>query len=117
MAYRCPDCNRFVSTTCKPELESLDLDQENGIVSAQVRLVLECAECGLELAECTVEGEDEFTLQLELMDDCPEPEEHGKYSCKIPYQVRSALSSPNVEEVLVDSHVIVEAEPGDFEEV
>lgn len=47
---RCPDCQKFVGNEqAEPEL-TLDVD-DNGNVTGDVRLVLQCADCGTELAE------------------------------------------------------------------
>jgi hypothetical protein len=62
---RCPDCNKFVAYEQQdPEVDlTVDddraEDQEEGsaTVTASVRLVLACAECGTELKEATVEGQ------------------------------------------------------------
>lgn len=51
---RCGDCNKFVSLEEQdPEVESVDYD--GGEVRATVRIVNECAECGTELRESTLE--------------------------------------------------------------
>lgn len=48
---RCNDCNKFVSfDEQEPEVESLAVD-EDGNVTAEVRIVNACSECGTELTE------------------------------------------------------------------
>ena len=49
---RCPDCNKFVSfdDSNEPEVNDVNVD-DNGYVTAEVRFVLTCAECGAELKE------------------------------------------------------------------
>jgi len=47
---RCPDCNKFVSLEPgDPEVEVIEINGQE--VSATVRIVLACAECGTELKE------------------------------------------------------------------
>lgn len=55
---RCPDCNKFVSfdTETDPEEESIDVTPQ-GEVSAVVRIVNMCQECGNYLKEATLEME------------------------------------------------------------
>jgi len=70
---RCPDCNKFVGQEMKAEIESVDaafeVDGEScdgATVTAEVRIVAECAECSSELKEgqLTIEQElDEPTLK------------------------------------------------------
>jgi len=46
MGNRCPNCSKFVSLEAQdPEVQSCDVELD-GTVSAEVRLVLACAECG-----------------------------------------------------------------------
>ncbi len=52
---RCPDCNRFVSQEAgEPEVDDSTSDMQ---VSLSVRIVQNCAECGTELKEATLEIE------------------------------------------------------------
>lgn len=75
---RCPDCNKFVAydTDVEPEQNSIEIN--NGELTASVRRVLTCADCGGELKdydfdlECTVEkagkdgdGEHEWDIDCE----------------------------------------------------
>jgi hypothetical protein len=68
---RCPDCNKFVSyEQAEPELDlSVDLEEdENGVpgdatVSGSVRLVLNCGECGTEMAEANPDVEASVSLE------------------------------------------------------
>lgn len=55
---RCPDCNKFVSfdTDVDPEIDNLEVN-EDGHVTASVRIVNSCADCGTELTETTFEME------------------------------------------------------------
>jgi hypothetical protein len=56
---RCPDCGKFVSQELQtPELESAEIDAQS--VSVEVRVVLNCVECGTELKECR------FNLDVEV---------------------------------------------------
>ena len=49
---RCTDCNKFVSfdDSNEPEVQDVNVD-DNGYITAEVRFVLTCAECGAELKE------------------------------------------------------------------
>jgi hypothetical protein len=61
---RCPDCNKFVAfDEADPEVDSLEIS-EDGTVTAEVRIVNNCADCGSELKEAT--------FQLEEQVDIPE---------------------------------------------
>lgn len=63
---RCPDCNKFVGyEQAEPELDlSVELDKaedgtpEGADVTGSVRMVLNCAECGSELAEASLDIND-----------------------------------------------------------
>jgi hypothetical protein len=53
MSNRCPNCNKFVGLEVQePEEQSLSVSNE-GLVEAEVRLVLVCAECSGEMKETT----------------------------------------------------------------
>jgi hypothetical protein len=58
---RCPDCAKFVGMeTLDPEVESLEVEDRNdgtATVTATVRCVRACADCGTELKETTFEVE------------------------------------------------------------
>ena len=55
MANRCPDCNKFVSLEHgEPEVGDLSIEN-NGEISAEVRLHLDCMDCGSELGEAYIE--------------------------------------------------------------
>lgn len=59
MSNRCGSCNKFVSLeTGDPEVESLEVD-EDGTVSARVRIARTCAECGDEMKEVELDMEAE----------------------------------------------------------
>lgn len=60
---RCESCAKFVGLELQdPEVDSLDIDAEGGI-TAQVRIVRNCADCGTEMKEAT------FDLELEVPED------------------------------------------------
>lgn len=53
---RCPDCNKFVSFDSETDPEISDeAVAEDGTVTANVRIVNNCSECGTELKEATLE--------------------------------------------------------------
>lgn len=87
---RCPECNKFASYAGDetPELESIEVDQMSGTVTAQVRIHKDCADCSTELKEAS----------LELKTDIPE--EFVALHCG---------SAPGVHELVVDE--TVEPEP------
>jgi phage FluMu protein Com len=82
---RCPDCNKFVAYgEASADVESAQV--EGGEVRAEVRAVLPCEQCGVELKEtifeielvidhtCTVERENaEDPIEFELDDYNAEP--------------------------------------------
>ena len=69
---RCPSCNKFVAfEELEPEVENLEIDYE-GNVSAEVRIVNACTECGEELTEAHFEAEG----TVELPAACKEGHEH-----------------------------------------
>lgn len=49
MSNRCPDCNKFVSLETDAEEDSIEVDLDE--VRAEVRVHLNCADCGTEMAE------------------------------------------------------------------
>jgi hypothetical protein len=54
---RCPDCNKFVSfDEQEPEINSIEVD-DSGNVSAEVRIVNACGDCGAELKEANFSPE------------------------------------------------------------
>jgi len=60
---RCPDCNKFVAfEEMDPEVD-LSVD-EDANVSAEIRIVNSCAECGTELKEAT------FDLEQDKAEEC-----------------------------------------------
>lgn len=66
---RCQDCNKFVGLDMQdPELESIDLQGME--VSATVRIVRCCAECGNEMKEAT----------LDMNSEIPEGDLNGHYN-------------------------------------
>lgn len=50
---RCNDCNKFVpyDTDVEPELTDSSVDETTGDVTAEVRRVLTCGECGTEMKD------------------------------------------------------------------
>lgn len=66
---RCPDCNKFVAydTEQEPEVGDEDVTGSDGLytVTAEVRRVLSCAECGTELKDLS------FSLSAEVAVDEP----------------------------------------------
>lgn len=57
---RCPDCNKFTSYDdgAEPEVQSGPDVNEDAVVTASVRIVLPCADCGTELKEATFDLEE-----------------------------------------------------------
>jgi len=57
MSNRCPDCEKFVSLTPveDPEWNTEPEIDEDGCVTGELRVVLECAECGEEMKEAVIE--------------------------------------------------------------
>ena len=50
---RCPDCNKFVSfDEGEPKVQSIEIDTSG--VKCEVRIVMNCGECGQELKEAIV---------------------------------------------------------------
>lgn len=57
MSNRCYSCNKFVTKEMnEPEIEGEQID-DDGNITADVRLVLVCSDCGTELAESTQQVE------------------------------------------------------------
>jgi hypothetical protein len=51
---RCPDCNKFASyDEADPEVNDIDVDAD-GQVTAEIRITNNCADCGTELKEATL---------------------------------------------------------------
>ncbi len=62
---RCPDCSKMVSYgEPEMEVESEDVDSSDGCVTATVRMVLPCGECGTELKD------NEFELSADVDHEC-----------------------------------------------
>lgn len=60
---RCDQCNKFVSfEENEPEVDSLDVS-DDGTVSASVRIVNSCIDCGQELKEATFEFETDHSAE------------------------------------------------------
>lgn len=61
---RCPDCNKFVSNEeAEPEVDSVEY--VDGSVTASVRIHNDCAECGTELSEATLDLEQDISDEIE----------------------------------------------------
>lgn len=75
---RCSSCNKFVSQEPgEPEVQSLEIDAD-GNITAEVRIVVTCAECGDELKESTLSMEDAVTIRRHNREECElEIEEDG----------------------------------------
>lgn len=66
---RCPDCNKFVSLEFQdPEVDNLEIS-DDAVVTATVRLVRNCAECGTEMKEATLELEETHDITVEPFKD------------------------------------------------
>ena len=64
---RCPDCNKFVGyDEAEPEVNSLEINGTT--ITGEVRVTLNCAECGTELRESNFEPE----IELEFVGLNPE---------------------------------------------
>jgi hypothetical protein len=71
---RCPDCNKFASMEMQePEVSNLEIDvgvpdPESRVcdarVTAEIRIIRTCAECGTELKEATFTVEDNIEIAL-----------------------------------------------------
>jgi hypothetical protein len=58
---RCESCNKFVGQEqAEPEVNSVDVDETT--VRAEVRISLQCTECGGDLKEATLDMDAEFEL-------------------------------------------------------
>ena len=61
MAYRCPNCNKFVSVEeAEPEDQGIAISGDN--IEGDVRVVIICADCSSELAENTIHVEVELPV-------------------------------------------------------
>lgn len=70
---RCPDCQKFVGLEFQePEVQSLEVSDTS--VTANIRIVRNCADCGNELKEATLEMEQD--LEQEALDHLATPGEH-----------------------------------------
>lgn len=78
---KCPNCPQFTSkdTDNDPEQIACDAD-EDGSVTAEVRVVNTCAECGTELEEYTfnMESVDSFKAEIEEHYEKEHPGEDGR---------------------------------------
>jgi Zn finger protein HypA/HybF involved in hydrogenase expression len=68
---RCPDCNKFVAfDEGEYKVESIEVD-DDGNVRAEVRVVLNCAECSQELKEARLE------MEVDHTEECKEHQSKG----------------------------------------
>jgi len=79
---RCPDCNKFVSFDADTEPEVSDEEvSEEGLVTASVRIVNACAECGTELTEASFDLEIDLTKEcLAHIEDSEKPEDAHEFT-------------------------------------
>jgi hypothetical protein len=83
---RCPDCNKFVALQEEdPEVQSLEVDEE-GTVTAEVRIVNVCANCNTELTEYTFSVDDQIGL--------PEPDDDHEHDLEVE-EVSSERTQPD----------------------
>lgn len=86
---RCPNCSKFVSLELQdPEVNDLQLD-DDGTITASVRVVRNCQDCGTEMKEATFDvslevpevthtvGADRDKCQLSVEDNLSQLEEGG----------------------------------------
>lgn len=88
---RCPDCNKFVSldSDVEPEVNDVSID-ENGAITAEVRITNNCADCGSELTEANfslegqvqIEGHSGEGHELEAEDGGAERKQKSGYADK-----------------------------------
>lgn len=64
---RCPNCNKFVSYD-EPEAQVDSVELNGGTLSANVRLVLNCSECGGELKDAELEAHKEIEHECDACD-------------------------------------------------
>jgi len=107
---RCPDCEKFVSyEMADPEMVQ-EVEYDNGNVSAEVRLVKQCADCGAELEETSIyfdqSADFEHDDEHEMVADADDPEStertegSGRYMKKflgvsISYKIRCITEGCN----------------------
>jgi len=66
---RCPSCNKFVSYgDGRVDVGEIEVDDESGLVTAQVELALDCGECGDDLKGTSFDlsAEDDGTIRGHL---------------------------------------------------
>ena len=83
MSNRCPDCGTFVSLEQEePEVNSVEIEsageiEEEGVqdleINAEVRLVLNCGECGGEMKEANLDAT--ATVQFKHAEGCEAEED------------------------------------------
>lgn len=80
---RCGDCNKFVGVDADAEPEVNDIDvSDDGVVSAEVRIVNACSECGTEMHEYTFNNDNEDVAEAvrEHREKCHDEGESGDLS-------------------------------------
>lgn len=91
MGNRCSDCNKFAGLeTQDPEEQDATFDEETGAIEASYRIVRNCADCGTEMKEATIELSDEVDVSehqgeghevtAEFGDPTPVEEGGGRYA-------------------------------------
>jgi len=79
---RCAECNKFVSyDQADPEVDNLEI--EGNTVSATIRIVNNCDQCGTELREATLEP----TIEVEIPDEHIDEGKEWCETCKEPQWV------------------------------
>lgn len=83
MPAQCPGCNKFPSLeTEEPEVQSVDIDNETGEVTAEIRVYRTSACCGEEMKETTFSAE--ITAPEELAEHIHDHQEAGEeYSLSV----------------------------------
>jgi len=62
---RCPDCEKFVSYAGEEEPEQELIELNDGEIQAEVRIHKDCAECGSELKEATLNMQAELSAAFQ----------------------------------------------------
>lgn len=96
---RCPDCNKFVSydDSTEPEID-VDID-DKGNVTGNVRIVLTCQECGMELKEATFDIDMDFSDAFDDPADEWDVEATGELECRVQTSMEKRLKSGKVKVV------------------
>ncbi len=75
---RCPNCNKFVGHEAEGEVMDEGVDAESQTATREVRIVLQCSECGEELAETNLE------VEFDLSHECTKKGEEREIECDEP---------------------------------